>query len=386
MGAITVFKPHYLQFVIKITKFCNLRCKYCYEYPYLADPNKISLAQIEAMFTNILEYYEKNPHLRIVDFIWHGGEPLLVQYDYYLAIKSLQTRIFGHLDIEILNKVQTNLTILSKPYLKALKDGLFDSIGVSIDLFGDDRVNTVGKQLQDKVLDNMQALINEGVFFGSITVLTKKTFPYVEKIFTFFDDIQTACRFLPLYRSAYVDQHQDNGLTQAEIVNAFQRLFEIWLSSKNAVNADPIDRYISIAMRVIRNDVSELLHYDKQISNSLFIINTNGDVYSTDEVYEKNCSYGNIFEQSLESLVASEAFNQTATRSREKMVATCHSCEYFGACIGYEMAESTVEQMYTDERGNLVCGVVKPMIAYIKDRLIEENLVEPLLARWCVAR
>lgn len=374
-----VFTPHYLQFVVKITKFCNLRCKYCYEYPYLADPAKMSLAQIEGMLVHILDYYQQNPKLRIVDFIWHGGEPLLIKLDYYQAIKSLQTKIFGSQPIEVLNKVQTNLTVLNESYLKALKAGLFDSIGVSIDLFGDDRVNTSGKLLQDKVLENMQLLINEGVFFGSITVLTRKTFPYVEKIYTFFDDIQTACRFLPIYRTAYAGQHDDNGLSQEEIVNAFQRLFETWLASKNAVSVDPIDRYISIALRVIQNDPAQALHYDKAISNSLFIINTNGDVYSTDEVYEENSCFGNIFQQPLSELVNSNAFAATASRAREKMQATCYSCEFFGACIGYEIAESTVEQMHTDAQGNLVCGVIKPMIAYIKDRLIEENLVEPLI-------
>ena len=374
-----VFTPQYLQFVIKISKFCNLRCKYCYEYPYLADPAKMSLAQIEGMLINILNYYQQHPELRIVDFIWHGGEPLLIKPEYYQSIKALQKKIFGPHPIEVLNKVQTNLTVLNDTYLQALKDALFDSIGVSIDLFGDDRVNTSGKLLQDNVLENMQILINEGVFFGSITVLTRKTYPHVEKIYTFFDDIQTACRFLPIYRTAFAGQHDDNGLSPEEIVNAFQRLFETWLGSNNAVSVDPIDRYISIALRVIQNDPAQALRYDKETSNSLFIVNTNGDVYSTDEVYEADSCFGNLFEQPLGEMATSPAFGATVAHSREKMQATCYSCEFFGACIGYEIAESTVEQMYTDTQGNLICGVIKPMIAYIKDRLIEENLVDSLI-------
>jgi uncharacterized protein len=46
-------------------------------------------------------------------------------------------------------------------------------VAVSIDLFGDHRVDVKGKPSELKVLDNMQILIDEGISFGCITVLSK---------------------------------------------------------------------------------------------------------------------------------------------------------------------------------------------------------------------
>ncbi|MEY4934204.1 MAG: hypothetical protein RIS64_563 [Bacteroidota bacterium] len=376
-----VYVPSYLQFVVKITKFCNLRCRYCYEYPYLADPTRMSLSQLEQMFLHIAEHYQKNPNLTILDFIWHGGEPFVIKPSEYQAIYALQQQIFEPLNIEILNKVQTNLTLLDDTYIYALKNGLFDSIGVSIDLFGGDRVNRAGKCVEAKILHNMQRLADHGIQHGCITVLSRQTFEYVEKIYTFFDEIQTPCRFLPIYRTGFEGQQVDNGLESLEIVNAYQRIFETWLASEHATEVAPLSGYITTAMRVLQQETCQKVVYERRTSDTLFIVNTDGETYCTDEVYDKKASYGNLFEQPFETLLTSVGYNQAVERAQFKMAATCHQCPYWGACIGYEMAESTIEQMYFNESGQLECRVVKPIITYIKERLLEENMVEHLRFR-----
>jgi uncharacterized protein len=156
-------------------------------------------------------------------------------------------------------------------------------------------------------------------------------------------------------------------------------VFETWLQSKNAVEVDPISNYINIALRVIQADEAQKQIYDKSVSDTLFIVNTNGETYCTDEVYTNDASYGNLFEKPLSELVVSHGYQQAVERSQLKSISVCHQCPYFGACIGYEMAEATVEQMFFNPNGELECGVVRPMITYIKDRLLEENLADALL-------
>ena len=70
---------------------CNLACTYCY---YL---DKIDLHKgkhAHSMPENILEEYIKQ-HIDattddIVQFSWHGGEPLLAGIDYFRKIRELQ--------------------------------------------------------------------------------------------------------------------------------------------------------------------------------------------------------------------------------------------------------------------------------------------------------
>ena len=64
-----------LQFVVKVSKYCNLRCDYCYEFPHLGNAARMSLDQIRAAFQNIKSSIAELA-IENVDFISHGGEPL----------------------------------------------------------------------------------------------------------------------------------------------------------------------------------------------------------------------------------------------------------------------------------------------------------------------
>ena len=72
----------YPQFVFKVSKYCNLRCDYCYEFPHLGDMARMSLDQIRAGFQNIKNSVNELAIER-VEFIWHGGEPFLIPLEFY---------------------------------------------------------------------------------------------------------------------------------------------------------------------------------------------------------------------------------------------------------------------------------------------------------------
>ncbi len=45
------------QWIVKVSKFCNLRCDYCYELPKLGDRTRMTREQARALFANMAEYY-----------------------------------------------------------------------------------------------------------------------------------------------------------------------------------------------------------------------------------------------------------------------------------------------------------------------------------------
>ena len=57
-----------LQFVVKISKYCNLRCTYCYEYRELVTNNACPWISCGASSNNVAEYASSN-HLDSVNFI-----------------------------------------------------------------------------------------------------------------------------------------------------------------------------------------------------------------------------------------------------------------------------------------------------------------------------
>lgn len=221
-----------VQFVIKSSKFCNLRCRYCYEYAELGNREAIAPEQLDRMYAHIASYYSRLDRPVEIQFIWHGGEPLLQHPDYYWRTFDRQQQIFGELADSVTNTVQTNLTVLNKHQIHLLREG-FDGVGVSIDLFGGLRVNQTNVDSLDRVLANMDCLRSEKVRFGCITVLTQLNLPYLEEIYKFYNKIKIPFRVLPLFNGAFDGQHQGYEISPNEVLIAYCTLFDLWLESKN---------------------------------------------------------------------------------------------------------------------------------------------------------
>src|SRR5947209_16503098 len=128
----------------------------------------MDLDAIESMFVNAARSFERQP--RRLDFVWHGGEPLLAGVDFYKGVFEHQRRIFEAAGVTFTNSVQTNLTVLRPDVLELLPE--FSEVGVSVDLFGGNRVNRRGVDSQPRVLEAMQLLIDSGISFGCISVLS----------------------------------------------------------------------------------------------------------------------------------------------------------------------------------------------------------------------
>lgn len=58
---------------------------------------------------------------RNVTFIWHGGEPLLVDMDFYEEAICLQTQHQKKDTQKIVNNIQTNATLLNQEWINFLQ-------------------------------------------------------------------------------------------------------------------------------------------------------------------------------------------------------------------------------------------------------------------------
>lgn len=357
-----------LQFVIKISKLCNLRCSYCYEFNELGDKRKISLEDFERLFRGVAAFAVAE-ELEEVVFTWHGGEPFLIKTDYYDAIGALQRRVFPS-EIKVTNSVQTNLTILTEPLLAFLESGrFFDGIGVSFDAYGDQRVDRRGKLRTGLVLDNMQRLLDRDIPFGAISVLSRQTVDRATNTYRFFDALEIPCRFLPFYRSAGADQNEAHALTSAEILTSLKALFDAWLVSENGTPVDPIDDYIGYAVDAMRGEAGA--RYDKAAAERVFIVNTDGATWGVSETYDERARYGNLFDEPFDRLLQSPGRETALAASRRRLQRHCGACPFFGSCPGGYVAEATPEQ----ERVLRDTGCpVRELIGYIISRLETSNL------------
>lgn len=361
-----------VQFVIKTSKFCNLRCRYCYEYSELGNRTSIDSSQLEKMYQHIFSYYSQLDHPVQIDFVWHGGEPLLNSPDFYWNTFEQQKQIFGEMISSVANTVQTNLTVLNNERIRLLKNG-FDSVGVSVDLFGGMRVNQSERDSLPIVLKNMDILRAEQIPFGCITVLTKLNLPYIRKIYNFYEEMQLSFRLLPLFKGSFEGQHQGFEIDPHEVLSALCELADMWLESEKVVLVQPIIEHIEkILYRYIPN--AKPFYYDKRKWESIYLVNTNGNVYSYSDAYD-GLSHGNIFTTSLGDLVKGRSHQKIIAAAEARMTATCSKCTYFGSCSGHPVAEGSCEYNELDDNGAIRCIVTQGLLKHIELRLKQAGII-----------
>ncbi|MFZ1386724.1 MAG: radical SAM protein [Thiolinea sp.] len=342
-----------LQFVVKVSKYCNLRCAYCYEYNELSHKGVIPVESMQRFFENIQGYAAQN--CSKIDFIWHGGEPLLVKLDYYQELAALQKQILGD-QLYLHNGAQSNLTVLTDKHLQFLKDKVFfQTIGVSFDVYGDQRVDVKGQLKTRNVLKNMQTLQENDIPFGAITVLAQNTYPHLQAIYQFYDDIGVSFRCLPIYRGISAQQVDTHSLSQEEILKAFLLLFTSWSQSATATPIEPLNGFMDYALSYLSGKPSKTELYDKFWDEQTFMVNTDGNVWGTSETYDPNYCYGNLFTQPMEEILASPARLQAVQASRQRVESFCKNCLYRGHCDSKFIGEATPIQVeQTQHSGCLV--------------------------------
>lgn len=355
------------QFVVKITKHCNLRCAYCYEFPHLGDKTQMSLESLARIFDNIAS--SADDVFDTVNFVWHGGEPFLIPLEYYDAIGALQRQIFGTA-IRVSNVVQTNLTVLTPKHLQHLrKQKFFSGLGVSFDVYGNQRIDTADRPRTEIVLANIQKLIDCEIPFGAIVVLARNTLPHVRSIFRFYDRLGIEFRFLPFYLSSSEQQMIDHAITHAEMVDAFKAVFDEWLISEHAVAVEPIDNFIDYALSFAEGRCDQ--RYDKSTHELIFVVDLDGGTWGPDEIYGNEYKYGNLAGESFRSVLQSEGRRRALARARLRQEQHCGRCQFFGACPGFFVADASPQQQFMIEQDG--CPV-KPVLEHIVQSLAHPKL------------
>ncbi len=149
-----------LTVIMKSTRLCNLRCTYCHSWR--AGPNQTMTFPVLAHATRDAL---RDPAVRMVDFVWHGGEATLVPRSFYRKAVWLQER-FRRPGQTVLNTVQTNGTRLTDEWLEFVREHDF-SVGVSLDgppeIHDARRVDVRGRPTSASVRQGLERLQAAGI-------------------------------------------------------------------------------------------------------------------------------------------------------------------------------------------------------------------------------
>jgi uncharacterized protein len=325
-------------FVVKLSKFCNLRCAYCYEHRELHVRAAMRAGTLERLFTDIDRFGGHLCDLGIqprFSFAWHGGEPLLLSAGYYRRIAEMQQAHIRKFPWR--NSLQTNLHGGIGETLRFVLDSGWD-LGVSIDFADDIRVNAGGRDSNTAVIAAAKELCRTGAKFGIVSVLGAHNHRTLSEAYDVVADIADGWRILPVFAGGPEDAISRLHLPEEDVVRVFLEIFERRARSRRHIPVGPLDDYVrSAALKIAgaraAGDVA------RDTLDNIFIVNVNGDVFTRPFAYDAAFCIGNIDQDSMVEMVASATYRLCQRAIRLRKEHNCLHCRFKGFCDSSPMHE-----------------------------------------------
>ena len=302
---------------------CNLDCQYCFYlekerlYPGTAD-----FSMPDAVLEQFVRGYIETQDTPVVSFAWQGGEPTLAGLPFFEKALALQAQYANGRRIE--NAFQTNGVLLDDRWAEFLRRHDF-LVGLSIDgprdLHDGYRVDKGGGATFDRVMRGLRCLQTHGVRFNTLTTVHRLNATRPLDVYRFLKEIGSQyMQFIPVVERMTAAPGA-GGLTLVPPDSPDAAVVTPW-----SVPAHGYGEFLrTIFDEWVRHDVAQVFVQLFDVSLELWMglepalcvfrrtcgsapaLEHNGDLYSCDHyVYPKN-RLGNIMDEPLASLVASEA-------------------------------------------------------------------------------
>jgi len=322
---------------IKASKFCNLRCRYCYEWNELADTQRIGVDGWQKILVAINRYHQLQTRRfdegGQTSIVWHGGEPLALPIPYWQQVLDVAHEILtDHASGAFNYVVQTNLYSLPEALLGIFEREKF-RVSVSLDLAPGVRTTIDGRETAERILANIQRLRQREIQINCQVVLGGHTHDRLCQIHDTLAELGIAFTIVPMFDAPLLPTSPELTISTDQCAAALEKLFVHWIESGCRV---PIYNLSACLNTVLMHMAGlERLAWDAQRNGErVFMVNTDGALWSIVERYQPGRSIGNLFSQTIDEILDSPAYEASLQRREELLQLHCHQCPYRGACDG----------------------------------------------------
>ena len=327
-----------LQFIVKVTYACNADCSYCLVHKKAKHTPSMSIETFDLLLQRIKEYvYELDLDLEnsIIDFLWIGGEPLLMDNDFYEYVYKKTIKNPFIKKIKITHGMQTNLINYSKDRFPILKTLLTASgtpfiLGSSFDPFGNDR-KLLNGDYNKKFIDAYFRLKEDGGDIGCIYVVTKDGIKKAYELYHFFKNLKVNS-FTITSPSDYSGIYNKNsfGFSQKEYGEFLKELWKVWENDNFFMKITPF-----MGWRVLKEYKDESFlrcHNQLNCSKDIFGISPKGEIFECDNTMHMKHPYlGTLQKDSFKQIEERKILFDYKKKLKDK---ECAQCKWWDFCKG----------------------------------------------------
>ncbi|RPI06220.1 MAG: radical SAM protein [Ignavibacteriae bacterium] len=321
--------------IVKATEACNSNCYYCDVVTKEQRGGTMSLELLELLFKRMNEYLLHYPEERI-ELIWHGGEPLLLGHEFYRQAKLFQRLHCAETEGRISHTIQSNLTCFTEKFISVFRDLGIDCIGTSYD--PEPHMRGPGKERDSetynrKFLSSISILEKNGLHWGIIYVVTKRSLERPEDVFHFLTNLKLSggVNFNPVL--IYDDLRKDVAITPEEYADFLGAIFPLWW--KHRTRYPDIQPFKSFVENIIEHKTSLSCGESGNCSHHHINIAPNGDASHCGRSADWGLlQYGNITERTFDEILHDPQRDQLDERVSLLINSECRACRFWELCHG----------------------------------------------------
>lgn len=353
------YSTTHLTAVMKATRYCNLRCTYCNAWKSGPD-QKMRFPVLARSIKDVLDLQG----LKRVEFVWHGGETMLLPPNFYKKAIWLQQQ-FRKPGTIIENAMQTNATLLKDEWLTFLKDYEI-SLGVSLDgppeVNDKRRVDKKGRPTSQLVKKSLQKLQNAGINYGILMVVDHEIVKIGPKRILDYLVNEVGTKGVAILNAIPENTSDPNILEGTylpwnDFLAFFRELFSIWWNEyRNKINIRELD---SLVGTIESNRKPTICIYAGDCMGEFITINPNGQINACDKYIEADEYYfGQLIEyRNLQSLFVASKNLEEAHHTEKRGVEKMKSCKWFNVCKGGCPHDRRLNERYTPGFTGECCGL-----------------------------
>ncbi len=298
-------------------------------------PNSDHLPMTDDILERYIVQHIQASMENIMNFSWHGGEPLLAGIDFYRKVLKLQS---AHKPAgkTIMNGIQTNGTLIDEKWCRFLAEEGF-IVGISIDgpgnLHNKYRRTRVDGTTFQKVICGYELLKRHDIIPEILCVVNDENVKYPLIVYKFFKNLGAKyITFLPLVEP---DPGSSTGVSEKSVPSDefgyfLSSIFDEW------VEKDIGEIKVQIFEEAARSafDQDHTLCIFKVNCGGVPVVEQNGDFYSCDHYVNSDHLLGNIRDHSLTYFLDSERQQIFGRAKSATLPKYCINCEVRSMCNG----------------------------------------------------
>ncbi|KAB2890118.1 MAG: anaerobic sulfatase maturase [Desulfobulbaceae bacterium] len=334
---------------------CNLNCEYCFylEKKALFGSDDNYRMNEEILRSFISSYISSQP-TPVVEFVWQGGEPTLLNIDFFRRVIELQ-RVFAN-GKTINNALQTNGTLLTDEWCAFLREHNF-IVGISLDgpqdIHDRYRCDRAGKGSYDRVMRGLRLLQKHGVEYNVLASVARETASRPLDVYCFLRDNGVEfVQFAPVVERLPDACSRQHGLQLSGPASLDSGEMQAEVTSWSVIPEEYGDFLIAVYEEWVRRDVgnvfvmnfewalnawignpSPVCVHAQQCGGSL-VMEHNGDIYACDHFVYPQYKLGNILTDLLPECVKKSRQNGFGVTKETALPLRCRECEILAACRG----------------------------------------------------